>query len=110
MSWVHAELDRLDWVPGNHPLEQKKVAEGGVTLLRFAPGFEDPSWCERSHLLFVIEGTLTVDLAERRVEVSAGQALWLDPGTRHRASVRHEQAAVVLAASDLSRIVRRDAE
>ncbi|MET0411937.1 MAG: cupin domain-containing protein, partial [Polyangiaceae bacterium] len=87
-----------------------KVADGGVTLLRFAPGFEDPSWCERSHLLFVIEGTLTVDLAERRVEVAAGQALWLDPGTRHRASVRHEQAAVVLAASDLARVARQAAE
>jgi quercetin dioxygenase-like cupin family protein len=103
MGWVHAELDRLEWTPGNHPLEEKKVGAGGITLLRFAPGFSDPNWCERSHLLFVVEGTLCVDFRERRVEVSAGQALWLDGGTAHRASVPGAQAAIVLAASDLRR-------
>lgn len=104
MVWSLAAFDRLEWQPGNHPLERKKVADVGLCMLRFEPGFEDPSWCERSHLLYVLEGVLTIELDDRQLEVAAGQALWLDPGTRHRASVRHDVAAVVLAASDRSRL------
>lgn len=103
MAWSLAAFDELEWSAGVHPLESKKVAPNGLVLLRFEPGFSDPNWCERSHVLHVLQGTLSVELEEGRVEVGPGQALWLDPGTAHRAAVTRAEAVLVLAVSDIVR-------
>jgi quercetin dioxygenase-like cupin family protein len=110
MGFVHAEFDALAWCDGAHPLESKKVAPAGLTLLKFEPGFADPNWCARSHVLFVTQGVLNVELSDKNVAVSAGQAIWLPAGTRHRASVTEGQSALVFAASDLQRVEPDSAE
>lgn len=74
-----------------------------MAMLRFEPGFSDPNWCERSHVLFVTHGELAVELEEQTVTLGAGQALWLAPGTRHRVAVVGGQAALLLAVSDVQR-------
>lgn len=94
-------FDAMAWAEGNHPLESKKVGGAGLTLLRFEPGFSDPTWCERSHVFFVTHGTLEIELQDARLRVAAGQALWLEAGTRHRASVAGGDAVVVFVASDV---------
>src|SRR5438105_883433 len=73
------------FAPGAHPLERKK-AHGAVALLEFAPGFEDPSWCARDHVIYVLEGELTVELEGGRRTVSAGDACVLRGAERHRAA------------------------
>jgi quercetin dioxygenase-like cupin family protein len=103
MTWSLAALDELEWTPGTHPLESKKVPANGLVLLRFDPGFSDPNWCERSHVLYVLQGTLRVELDATAVEICPGQALWLEPGTRHRASVTRAEPVLVLAVSDIVR-------
>jgi quercetin dioxygenase-like cupin family protein len=76
----------LAWTEGTHPLERKKLVDGRpVAMLEFAPGFEDPSWCERGHVIHVLEGTLEVVLDDRVERFDAGDACVIDPGTRHRA-------------------------
>src|SRR5689334_24548158 len=71
---------------GAHPLEQKKVArDRPVGLLRFAPGFADANWCTRAHAIYVLQGTLELELRDRVQPVPAGDACWLDAGTEHRA-------------------------
>jgi len=97
---VLAPFSDVPWQPGNHPLERKKVSDGGLTLLEFAPGFSDPNVCERSHVLFVLEGTLTLELRAETVAVQAGNAFWLDRGTEHRASNRGNVPVVLFVASD----------
>jgi quercetin dioxygenase-like cupin family protein len=103
MAWEHTQFDQMDWAQGNHPLEHKKVSQGCLSVLQFEPGFSDPAWCERSHAMFVMEGTLHIEFDEETVAVGAGQSLWIDQGTRHRASVRGGPAAVVFIVSDVSR-------
>lgn len=86
---AHEKLDypRIDWQPGGHPLERKKLgALGGATLLRFEPGFEDPNWCVNGHAGYVLEGTLRLDFDGEVVEVGEGEGFVIDPGTRHRAA------------------------
>jgi quercetin dioxygenase-like cupin family protein len=86
---AHEKIDypRLDWQPGAHPLERKKLgALGGATLLRFEPGFEDPNWCVNGHAGYVLEGTLRLAFDEGAVEVREGEGFVIDPGTRHRAA------------------------
>ena len=101
MSHAHVIWDELPWQQGNHPLEHKKIApEKSCTLLMFMPGFLDPNWCPRSHVLHILEGTLSVALAEGSVQVRAGELLILEANTPHRASNEGTEPVVLLALSD----------
>jgi mannose-6-phosphate isomerase-like protein (cupin superfamily) len=101
MSACLIDFAGMPWIPGAHPLERKK-AQGDVGLLRFAPGFADPTWCERSHVLYVLEGELTLELEHETLSIGSGQACRIEPGTPHRASNQSQHDALVLAISDLA--------
>ena len=86
MPFTHLPFVSLDWTAGAHPLETKKLVEGQpVVLLEFAPGFEDPNWCERGHIIYVLDGVLDLVLDDRTERIAAGDGCRLDPTTRHRA-------------------------
>ena len=85
-------LSELPFSPSpTHPLEAKKVVPGfGAGLLRFAPGFSDPNWCERSHVLYVLE------------RMQAGDACWVERGSAHRARNPGAEDTVVFIVSDVA--------
>ncbi|MCC6522476.1 MAG: cupin domain-containing protein [Polyangiaceae bacterium] len=87
MAYTPLPFADLGWQAGGHPLELKKLVAGAgpVVLLAFEPGFEDPNVCVRGHVLYVVEGTLRLELDAGAVDVAAGEGCVLDPGTRHRA-------------------------
>jgi quercetin dioxygenase-like cupin family protein len=88
---------------GGHPLEQKKVArDRPVGLLRFAPGFADPNWCSRAHAIYVLQGTLELELRDRVQRVPAGDACWLDAGTEHRARTAGDEPVLAFIVSDIA--------
>jgi mannose-6-phosphate isomerase-like protein (cupin superfamily) len=102
MAFSLIDFEHIPWSPGGHPLEQKKVdPNGSAVVLKFAPGFADPNWCPRSHLLFVLEGTLTLEFEHETLTVPRGQACRIDTGTQHRAANTTQQDVVLLAISDL---------
>jgi quercetin dioxygenase-like cupin family protein len=102
MAFGRIDFDTMPWTPGGHPLEQKKVdPASGAVILKFAPGFADPNWCPRSHVLYVLEGTLSVEFEHETLTVAAGQACRIDAGTQHRAANTTQQDVVLLAISDL---------
>ncbi len=86
MAFIALPFTRLGWSPGGHPLERKKrVGDHPAVLLEFAPGFEDPHWCARGHMILVLEGSLDLVLTERTERIHAGDGCVLDPQTPHRA-------------------------
>ncbi len=86
-----------------HPLEAKKVVPGaGAALLRFAPGFADPNWCERSHVVYVLEGALELELPDRVERIQAGDGCWVERGSAHRARNPGAVDAVVFIVSDVA--------
>ncbi len=86
MSFARIPFPSLDWQPGAHPLERKKTLDGKqVVLLEFAPGFEDPNWCERGHIIYVVEGSFGLILRDRLERMETGEACVLEQGTPHRA-------------------------
>ena len=88
------------WQAGAHPLEGKKPAAlGRATLLRFLPGFADPSWCENGHAGYVLEGSLRLELDDGAREVGAGEGFVVEPGTRHRAANPTEIPVVLFVAT-----------
>jgi mannose-6-phosphate isomerase-like protein (cupin superfamily) len=96
-------FDALPWQQGGHPLEKKKLVEGrSVALLRFEPGFADPSWCERSHVFYVVAGTLDLELDGGEIaRMCAGECAVLDRGTRHRARNAGAAPLTLFVVSDL---------
>jgi quercetin dioxygenase-like cupin family protein len=86
MSFARLPFSSLGWAAGAHPLEKKKlVVSHPVALLEFAPGFEDPQWCVRGHVIYVLDGALELVLDEGTEQLQAGDGCVLDCGTRHRA-------------------------
>jgi quercetin dioxygenase-like cupin family protein len=79
------DFESMGWAPGAHPFEKKKAA-AGATLLSFEPGFVDPAICRNGHTGYVLDGTLRFELDEGVVDLEAGSAFVIDPGTGHRAS------------------------
>jgi len=88
MAFVRAPLPEQPWIPGGHPLERKKtLPERGLTLLEFEPGFSDPNACVAGHFMYVLEGSLGLELDTGLERLHPGEACFLHPGTAHRASV-----------------------
>jgi quercetin dioxygenase-like cupin family protein len=86
MSFTYLPFPSLDWTAGAHPLEKKKFIQGQTAvLLELAPGFEDPNWCERGHVIYVLDGALDLVLDDRTERLQAGNGCVLDGKTRHRA-------------------------
>ncbi len=86
MSFTRLAFTTLAWTTGAHPLEKKKVAVGHpVGLLEFAPGFEDPNWCVRGHVIYVLDGALELIFDDHSEHLAAGDGCVLERGTRHRA-------------------------
>jgi quercetin dioxygenase-like cupin family protein len=86
MAYHRLPFASTPWTPGTHPLERKKAATAGATLIEFAPGFADPNWCERAHVAYVLSGTLRLEVEGRTEEIGAGDGFITERGTRHRAS------------------------
>ena len=84
MGTALVALNDMEWSNGAHPLEKKKASDG-VTLLEFAPGFVDENWCTNGHVIFMLAGRLELQLDEKTVTVSVGEACVVEEGTRHRA-------------------------
>ncbi|NLY93584.1 MAG: cupin domain-containing protein [Myxococcales bacterium] len=87
MPYENIDFDALTLTPGAHPLETKRVPSSpGVVRLEFLPGFVDPQVCLNGHVIYVIDGELTLHFDEATERVRAGQACVIEPGTGHRAA------------------------
>jgi quercetin dioxygenase-like cupin family protein len=94
-------FDEVPWVPGAHPLERKKGPFDRVVLIEFAPGFCDPAWCHRSHVIYVVSGRLGLELESGTASVGSGQGVSLDAETPHRARNDGDIPVVAFVVSDL---------
>lgn len=101
MSHALVKWEELPWQRGNHPLEHKKISpERSCALLMFMPGFSDPNPCPRSHVLHVLEGTLSLTIGAEKVRVAAGELLILEADTPHHAANESDVPVLLLAISD----------
>jgi len=101
MACTRIAFGSVDWTPGAHPLERKKIGREGLPILiEFRPGFSDPGVCTRGHILFVLSGALGLELTDRREVVRAGECCVIDAGTPHRAFTEGDQSVEIFIASD----------
>jgi hypothetical protein len=108
MGFLHVPFTSMPWLPSDggrleveKTLERKKTcADPGVCLLGLAVGFSDPVWCERAHVLYVVEGAFGLELEDREAVLGPGECGVLDRGTRHRAKNAGNAPVVVFVVSD----------
>lgn len=91
-----ASLGWNTWA-GELPGRVKVAREAGqqVRLIELGPGFVEPDWCERGHIVYVVSGRYMQQVGTETWEMQTGQALILPPGTRHRSRNTGSLAAVV---------------
>ncbi|MGN9781765.1 DHCW motif cupin fold protein [Nonomuraea sp. ZG12] len=61
-----------------------------VRMVEYSPGYVADHWCDRGHILLVLEGTLTTELADGEiVTMRAGSSYQVGDGVRpHRSSTQ----------------------
>lgn len=61
-----------------------------VRMVEYSAGYEADHWCSKGHVLLVLEGELTTELADgRRFELAAGMTYQVADGAEpHRSSTR----------------------
>lgn len=100
MAGTIVRFPTVAWAEGSHPLEKKKTSpDGSVTLLSFAPGFADTSWCARGHSGYVLSGRLTFEMENALLEIGAGEGFVIDVGSLHRASNRGAEEVILFIVS-----------
>jgi len=61
-----------------------------VRMVEYSAGYEADHWCSKGHVLLVLEGEMTTELADgRRFELAAGMTYQVADGAEpHRSSTR----------------------
>ena len=87
-------VDWSDVPPIEHPGEtgvaRWRTLEIGnlrVRMVEYSPGYFADHWCERGHVILVLQGELVTDLGDgRRVVVPVGSSYQVGDGEPHRSS------------------------
>lgn len=87
--------------------EELNTDQLGFTVLELEPGGKgkehDESATDQEEIYYVVDGTITVDLAEETVQLSADEVIRLDPDeTRQLRNEGETRAKLVLAGAPLS--------
>lgn len=69
-----------------------------VRHVRYSAGYLADHWCERGHVLYVLQGTLTTELKDgRHVELRAGMSYTVEDGAMaHRSRTGSEGALLFI--------------
>ncbi len=83
------------------PFARSKMVEldhERLRLLELKRGFEEPDWCRKRHVGYVLAGELEIRFAEHSIRLSAGDGLFIpqDEKTKHRAHVLSDTVQLVL--------------
>ena len=96
---------RIDWgaLPWTSPMPGvrfKAHAQQGRELrwVEFLRGFQEPDWCRKGHIGYVLEGEGELVFSGRTVRLKAGDGLFIPPGEdhQHRLQVLSERFCCVL--------------
>ncbi|HEY1552121.1 MAG TPA: DHCW motif cupin fold protein [Kofleriaceae bacterium] len=98
MKIENAPFQTIDWTavartehPGEHAVAHWRTHEVGnvrARIVEYAPGYLADHWCERGHVVHVLDGELVSELRDgRRFVLAAGQTYIVADGDgAHRSS------------------------
>ena len=101
MKIERAPFQTIDWPsiartahPGEQGVAYWRTLKAGnlrVRIVEYAPGYLADHWCERGHVVHVLEGELVTELNDgRRFVLAAGESYIVAEGDgSHRSSTQH---------------------
>ncbi len=78
-DWSKVEPTRHPGETGEALWRQLDIGDLRVRLVEYSPGYLADHWCDRGHVLFVVEGELHTELRD-------GRSFVLKPGTSYQVS------------------------
>jgi hypothetical protein len=92
------EFKDLPWQSHAPGARFKAYQQGGrqVRMVEFGEDFIEFDWCVKGHIGWVIEGELEIDFNGEIVRYSAGDGLFILPGSLHKAKARTATATLFL--------------
>lgn len=80
-----ARLDALAWIVRGAARLKELAAHGKrMRLVEFAPGFADPNWCSKAHVVYVLAGAIESHYEDGVSVRRAGDAYIVPAGVPHR--------------------------
>lgn len=93
-------FDDLPWQTIDPFARQKTIDKGDrvIRLLEFQPGFEEAEFCTKSHVGFVVSGSMHIQFADRIELFGKGDVIYIEAGEkdRHKAVVEKENVTLLL--------------
>ncbi|MBT2450849.1 DHCW motif cupin fold protein [Streptomyces sp. ISL-43] len=89
-DWSQVEATEHPGETGTATWRTREFGSLRVRMVDYTPGYLADHWCDRGHILLVLEGTLTTELAGgESVTLTAGSSYQVGDDTRsHRSSTR----------------------
>jgi hypothetical protein len=115
MSTARIPFQVTDWEqipatehPGETGLAYWRTLQFGslrVRLIEYSPGYKANHWCQKGHLLFVMEGELVTELSDgRSFQMTAGMSYEVSDGlSSHRSFTKHGAKLIVVDGSFLAK-------
>ena len=91
-------FDSLDWNSLGHGARFKFFISGTkqLRLLEFTSDFVDPSWCEKGHIGYVVQGELEIDFRGHLVRYPEGSGIFIPVGSENAHKARSLTPTVIL--------------
>lgn len=80
------QFNKIPWDKSTTGIAQKVHQEGNkiIRLVRFDEHFIEEDWCTKSHMGYVLEGTLHLNFPEIQQTYNKGDALMLGSDCKHK--------------------------
>jgi quercetin dioxygenase-like cupin family protein len=80
------DFSLLHWESPNPKMRHKAVHRRGLRLrlIEVEKGYEEPSWCEHGHVIYVLEGKGVIDFDGTEQPFHEGDAVVVPTGPAHR--------------------------
>ena len=89
MDWSNAPMSEHSGTTGQATQKTLRAGKVQMRMISYGPDYMAEAWCRKGHILFVVEGELTIEHENgRRCEVGAGMSYHVgdDYGSPHRVS------------------------
>ena len=89
-DWQGVEAQEVPGLTGTSHWRSRTFGDINVHLAEYSPGYAADHWCEKGHILLVLEGTLHTRLADgREFVLTPGMTYQVEDGsTPHRSSTQ----------------------
>jgi quercetin dioxygenase-like cupin family protein len=93
------DFKNMSWESPAAGIRYKSFIKGAqkIRLVEFTEEFRERDWCIKGHVGYILEGSMSIDFDGELIRYGAGDGIFIEEGSRHKAKVdKGEKALIVL--------------